>query len=85
MVKTVVRAHSWLPFDVYRMYLDDQDALGLVFWFEDVESSIVNGWTEEQLKAHKASLTVPQLNEFNERHNPEHEVHKDTGEWYLKQ
>ena len=84
MIKTVVRAHSWLPFDVYKLFLDSQDPLGLVYWFEDVESEIVNGWTDEQRKKHKQSLTVVQLNHFNERHDSKHELNTDTGEWFLK-
>lgn len=84
MIKTVVSCHSWLPFDVFRLYLDEEDALGIVYWYEQVESEIVNGWSKKQLEKHKASLTVDQRRYFDERHNPENEVNKDTGEWYLK-
>jgi hypothetical protein len=36
MIVTVVRQYSWTPTEIGRLYLDDEDYLGLEFWYNDV-------------------------------------------------
>lgn len=36
MIKSVVREHHWDINQIRKLYLDDQDYLGLEFWHNDV-------------------------------------------------
>ena len=81
MIKTVVRFHHWLPFDVYKLFLDDDDALGLVYWFEDVEKELWNSITKSQQDTYIKGLTPDQVKAHDLLHNEEHDI--NTGEWYL--
>lgn len=36
IIKTVVREHHWEPSIIGRLFLDDQDEEGLLYWYEDV-------------------------------------------------
>jgi hypothetical protein len=36
MIKTVVREHHWCPDQIGKLKLDDEDYLGLEFWYNDV-------------------------------------------------
>lgn len=40
MVKTVVREHHWSIKKIDRLYLDDIDHNGLMFWYDDVCESV---------------------------------------------
>jgi hypothetical protein len=36
MIITVIREHHWLPTEIGKLKLDDEDYLGLEFWYNDV-------------------------------------------------
>jgi hypothetical protein len=36
MIVTVVREHHWLPEEIAKLKLDDEDYKGLGFWYNDV-------------------------------------------------
>jgi hypothetical protein len=82
MIKTVVRFHHWLPFDVYRLFLDEDDHLGLVYWYNDVEDELWKSAGEEAQAKYLQGLTKEQNEAHDLKHNPKH--NENTGEWFLK-
>jgi hypothetical protein len=36
MIKTVVREHHWQPNEIGKLKLDNEDYLGLEYWYNDV-------------------------------------------------
>ena len=37
VIKSLVRFHHWTPQQLSEMYIDDEDYLGLLYWYEDLK------------------------------------------------
>jgi hypothetical protein len=37
MIVSVVREHHWKPAEISGLFLDDEDHLGLIYWYNDVK------------------------------------------------
>lgn len=40
MIKSVVREHHWAPSVVGALYFDNEDYLGLEYWYNDVTETV---------------------------------------------
>jgi hypothetical protein len=40
MISSVIREHHWSPLLIDDLYLDDQDHMGLKYWYDDIEAMI---------------------------------------------
>lgn len=37
MIKSVVREHKWIPEVIDKLFLDDYDHRGLLYWYNDID------------------------------------------------
>jgi hypothetical protein len=83
-VLTVVDEFNWLPFDVYRLYLDAQDSLGLVYWKLIADDRFWKRLSEDQQKIFKAGLSRKALEDWMEDRNRNEILPDASDPWFLK-
>lgn len=88
MIQTVVGKYNWLPFDVYRFFLDARDPRGLRYWALVAEDDFWNGLDDEQKQKFQKSFTnhhhTESFLEDRNRFQPHVETLSEKEYWFLK-